>query len=54
MEYVQITLDMFKDEGITIHNGCIDQYRVMYRRILYFFYNLVVHDDDVVCVVQIQ
>ena len=54
MEYGQITVDMFQDEGIIIRNGRIDQYRALYRRILYFFYNLVVHDDDVVCVVQMQ
>ena len=51
MLYNQVTLESFQDEGIPITSGSLHAYRVLFRRILYFFYNHVVYDDTVVFLV---
>jgi hypothetical protein len=54
MPFNQITLRLFQDEGIPIRDGSIDEYRVLFRRILFFFYKRIVSDDTVVCAVHMR
>jgi hypothetical protein len=54
MPFNHITLRMFQDEGIPIRDGTIDEYRVLFRRILFFFYRRPIYDDTVVCAVSMR
>ena len=54
MTFGEITLEMFLEEGIQIPNGTIQMYRALFRRILFAFYGEVIHDDSVVCTLEMR
>jgi hypothetical protein len=54
MPFGEITLEMFVEEGIRIPNGTIHMYRALNRRILFAFYGEVIHDDSVICNVEMR
>jgi hypothetical protein len=47
-------LSLLVEEGIRIPNGTIQMYRALFRRILFAFYAEVIHDDSVICNVEMH